>query len=64
MAMARSGFSVATGIVIGVPVYLVWMRHDTWAAAFSEWSVALVLVLALAVASLLLGRAVAAGNRR
>ena len=64
MAMARSGFSVATGLVIGVPVYLVWMMHDTWAAALSEWSVALVLVVALAVASLLLGRAVAAGNRR
>ena len=55
-ALARSALSVAAGYVIGVPVYVVWIKHVSWAAAWQDWSPVVIAVLIFGVACLLLGR--------
>ncbi len=37
-ALARSALAVAAGDLIGVPVYVVWIKHVSWVTAWQDWS--------------------------
>ncbi len=59
VALVRSALTIAVGYVIGVPI-LVWLKHETWASVWQDWSPVVIVLLVVGVAFLLLGRTVRA----